>query len=193
MWYHLGVKSIYFNNDAMLFWMQFCLMMTFGWPIDGCGAAYIFWFEIYLVASVSIVMMWMTLYWNPKLIFSDWQSKYNDAYISFSMFMLHLFPDIIDLVLSFGFAYLLVDYGCYTCNKIFTKRGITKMVIIHSSAIQWSMRDYSCNNSILDFVCKTLESKWIACDLGSTCGLNDALCNDMVLGTISPNLIWTNT
>ena len=122
MWYHLGVKSIYFNNDAMLFWMQFCLMMTFGWPIDGCGAAYIFWFEIYLVASVSIVMMWMTLYWNPKLIFSDWQSKYNDAYISFSMFMLHLFPDIIDLVHSFGFAYLLVDYGCCTCNNIYKKR-----------------------------------------------------------------------
>ena len=47
--------------------------------------------------------------------------------------------------------------------------------------------------TILDFVCKTLESKWIACDLGSTCGLNDALCNDMVLGSISPNLIWTNT
>ena len=29
---------------CMLFWMQFCLLMTFGWPVDECGAAYLYWF-----------------------------------------------------------------------------------------------------------------------------------------------------
>ena len=109
----------------MLFWMQFCLLMTFGWPVDECGAAYLYWFGgkceyAHLFPSCHV----------PRIVTQ--RILCNDAYISFSMF--HLFPDITALLLSFG---------CHICLYALTRVWYMQQSLLCTKTVIYTLVCYS--------------------------------------------------